>query len=60
MTSDLNRKEGDILIYTDNKDFYPTPKTLFRQLVGNQRYLGGKILDPSAGKGERKSALDGA
>src|SRR5690625_1667719 len=52
MASDLNRKEGDILIYTDNKDFYPTPKTLFRQLVGNQRYLGGKILEPSAGKGD--------
>jgi len=40
------------LIYTDNKDFYPTPKSLFRQLVGNQRYLGGKILEPSAGKGD--------
>src|SRR5690625_1573664 len=52
MASDLNRKEGDILIYTDNKDFYPPPKPLFRQLVGNQRYLGGKILEPSAGKGD--------
>lgn len=40
------------MIYTDNKDFYPTPETLFRQLVGNQRYLGGKILEPSAGKGD--------
>src|SRR5699024_12691225 len=47
------RKEGDELIYTDNKDFYPTPKTLFNRLLGdNIRWLGGKILEPSAGKGD--------
>lgn len=41
------------MIYTDNKDFYPTPKALFNRLLGdNIRWLGGKILEPSAGKGD--------
>src|SRR5699024_7600034 len=41
-----------LLIYTDNKDFYPTPEPLFRQLMNGQRYLDGLILEPSAGKGD--------
>ena len=42
------------MIYTDNKDFYPTPKTLFNRLLGDDiRWLGGKILEPSAGEQER-------
>lgn len=39
-------------MFKDNKDFYPTPKVLFRQLMSNERFLGGKILEPSAGKGD--------
>src|SRR5690625_232253 len=47
------RKEGDKLIYDDNKDFYPTPKALYERLVGsNSRYIRGRILEPSAGKGD--------
>ena len=50
----IKRREGVILIYTDNKDFYPTPKALFNRLLGdNIRWLGGKILEPSAGEQER-------
>src|SRR5690625_2570541 len=41
------------MIYTDNKDFYPTPKALFQRLVGNNlRFISGRILEPSAGKGD--------
>lgn len=40
------------MIYTDNKDFYPTPESLFRQLTRGKRRLDGKILEPSAGKGD--------
>lgn len=40
-------------MFTDNKDFYPTPEALFRRLVGRDlRYSSGKILEPSAGKGD--------
>lgn len=39
-------------MFTDNKDFYPTPKLLFRQLMTGKRFLDGKILEPSAGKGD--------
>src|SRR5699024_10483822 len=39
-------------IYTDNKDFYPTPKTLFHRLIGSRRLHNGKVLEPSAGKGD--------
>lgn len=40
-------------MFSDNKDFYPTPESLFRQLVGsNIRYINGRILEPSAGKGD--------
>src|SRR5690625_4411730 len=41
------------MIYTDNRDFYPTPKALFQRLIGNNlRYVTGRILEPSAGKGD--------
>jgi len=40
------------LIYTDNKDFYPTPKALFERLLNGKRHLVGRILEPSAGKGD--------
>src|SRR5690625_990306 len=40
-------------MFADNKDFYPTPKALFRRLVGNSlRFISGRILEPSAGKGD--------
>ena len=40
------------MIYTDNKDFYPTPKSLFQRLLADKRFLDGLILEPSAGKGD--------
>lgn len=40
------------MIYTDNKDFYPTPESLFSRLMNGKRFLDGKILEPSAGKGD--------
>lgn len=40
------------MIYTDNKDFYPTPKELFDRLSNDVRYFSGHILEPSAGKGD--------
>lgn len=39
------------MIYTDNKDFYPTPRTLFDRLTEGTR-IHGRILEPSAGKGD--------
>lgn len=39
-------------MFNDNKDFYPTPKSLFRQLINGCRRLDGRILEPSAGKGD--------
>lgn len=39
-------------MFTDNKDFYPTPKLLFNQLMNGTRFLKGRILEPSAGKGD--------
>lgn len=39
------------MIYTDNKDFYPTPRELFVKLLDGNR-ISGRILEPSAGKGD--------
>lgn len=39
-------------MFTDNKDFYPTPRHLFSQLMTGIRRLSGRILEPSAGKGD--------
>lgn len=38
-------------MFTDNKDFYPTPESLFLTLMNGARNIGGKILEPSAGNG---------
>lgn len=38
-------------MFTDNKDFYPTPESLFYTLMNGTRNIGGKILEPSAGNG---------
>lgn len=38
-------------MFTDNKDFYPTPEDLFYRLMNGKRFLSGKILEPSAGNG---------
>lgn len=38
-------------MFEDNKDFYPTPESLFYTLMNGERYLRGKILEPSAGSG---------
>lgn len=40
------------MMFTDNSDFYPTPKDLFYQLINGKRLFDGKILEPSAGKGD--------
>src|SRR5690625_4767865 len=45
-----NRFEGGDDLF--NKDFYPTPETVFMQLMSGKRFLDGKILEPSAGKGD--------
>lgn len=39
-------------MFKDNSDFYPTPKDLFLKLINDKRYINGKILEPSAGKGD--------
>lgn len=39
-------------MFKDNKDFYPTPKELFYKLMNGKRYLNGRVLEPSAGKGD--------
>lgn len=39
-------------MFTDNKEFYPTPESLFRKLMDGKRYLDGRVLEPSAGKGD--------
>ena len=39
-------------MFSDNKDFYPTPRTLFYQLMDGKRFIDGLILEPSAGKGD--------
>ncbi len=39
------------MIYTDNKDFYPTPRDVFDNLTEGAR-IYGRILEPSAGKGD--------
>lgn len=39
-------------MFTENKDFYPTPRDLFYKLIDGNRYIDGRILEPSAGKGD--------
>lgn len=38
-------------MFKDNKDFYPTPETLFYKLLNGKRNFSGRILEPSAGVG---------
>lgn len=40
------------MFFTDNPDFYPTPRELFIKLTGGVRNISGRILEPSAGKGD--------
>lgn len=51
MQDKYTRREGDRL-FSDNKDFYPTPQALFRRLTENVRHFSGRILEPSAGAGD--------
>src|SRR5699024_1427385 len=46
-------------LFSDNKDFYPTPRHLFNQLVGGLRGFYGRILEPSAGKGDMINHIEG-
>src|SRR5690625_3698762 len=46
-------------MFTDNKDFYPTPKDLFYKLINGKRFFDGKILEPSAGKGDMIDYIKG-
>lgn len=46
-------------MFKDNKDFYPTPKELFYQLMSGKRHLDGHILEPSAGKGDLVNYIKG-
>jgi Domain of unknown function (DUF4942) len=39
-------------MFSDNKDLYPTPRALFYQLMDGKRFIDGRILEPSAGKGD--------
>lgn len=44
-------------IFTDNPDFYPTPKALIDQMLAETEISGKVILEPSAGKGDIVAAL---
>lgn len=46
-------------LFKENKDFYPTPSSLFRQLMNGNRRLHGRILEPSAGKGDMVKYIKG-
>src|SRR5690625_1438127 len=46
-------REDNQLMFTDNNDSYLTTMPLFQKLIGGDlRYLNGRILEPSAGKGD--------
>ena len=38
-------------IFTDNPDFYPTPKEVIAQMLLGENIVGKTVLEPSAGKG---------
>lgn len=47
-------------MFKDNKDFYPTPSSLAYKMAGMiSRGYGGRILEPSAGKGDLVDAIKG-
>ena len=39
-------------IFTDNADFYPTPKAVIEQMMLGENIVGKTVLEPSAGKGD--------
>ena len=39
-------------IFTDNADFYPTPKEVIEQMIMGENIVGKTVLEPSAGKGD--------
>jgi predicted RNA methylase len=39
-------------IFTDNPDFYPTPKEVIAQMLLGENIVGKTVLEPSAGKGD--------
>lgn len=39
-------------IFTDNADFYPTPKEVIEQMMMGENIVGKTVLEPSAGKGD--------
>ncbi len=39
-------------IFTDNADFYPTPREVIEQMMLGENILGKTVLEPSAGKGD--------
>ena len=47
-------------MFKDNKDFYPTPSSLAYKMVGMiSKGYSGRILEPSAGKGDLVDAIKG-
>lgn len=42
-------KSASIIIYTNNPDFYPTPKALIDQILSGIDIAGKVVLEPSAG-----------
>lgn len=44
-------------IFTDNPDFYPTPKALIDEMLAEVDVEGKIVLEPSAGKGDIVDAL---
>lgn len=44
-------------IFTENPDFYPTPKQLIEQMLNEVDVHGKVVLEPSAGKGNIVNAL---
>lgn len=44
-------------IFTDNKDFYPTPQPLIEEMLQEADIQGKTVLEPSAGNGDIVKAL---
>lgn len=50
--------KGLIFMFTDNKDFFPTPQNIINKMLCDLDFLMIKsILEPSAGKGDIVEAL---
>lgn len=49
----LHNERNDFYMFTDNKDFYPTPQNIIDKMLCNLDFTMIKsILEPSAGKGD--------